>query len=490
MKTAAPLAVAPRLAQQSLLRVEHLSKRYGGTKALQDITFTITEGSVVGIVGPNGAGKTTLFDVLTGLSSLDTGAVWLANRRLGTDSLEQLARIGIVRTFQEISLPSDLTVAEYLALGETPATTSGVIRNLLAGSGEWQSAKDRARELAARIGISDKVNQRCSLLSLGEQRLLSVVRAIWSSPRLLLLDEPTQNCSPASIRTLKAMLAELKSRGSSVIVISHDHAFAHEISDRMLYMESGQISEVERRSNLNQSTWLTPKVADLIPCVPILQVRELDVAINRFRAVSDASLDIYPHRVTGITGANGAGKSTLLKGIVGLATRQKGQILLDGKDVSQLPPFSFATHGVGLMLQGARLPARLSVEDALRLAWEERGTYRNAMWSDVGDIEKLFERFPPVSRRRTARCGVLSAGELQMLALMMCIASRPRVLLLDEPSVGLHPSILESLFAWLTEATTRGLALVIVEQQVEALRRVAHSIITLDRGRIVEEVAQ
>jgi branched-chain amino acid transport system ATP-binding protein len=259
-------------------------------------------------------------------------------------------------------------------------------------------------------------------------------------------------------------------------------------------MDSGELINVD-----NEHVPNTPAHHHRCPAIPhkesspaLLEVRDLEVSVNGFSVVREISLDVKRGDVIGIIGPNGAGKSTLLRGILGLLPRTTGTVTFEGLDITPLPPFAVAKRGVSLMLQGARLAPRLTVQDAVDLCWKDGSSSPegSTVWEDLQSTQDLYLRFPAVSRRRFVHAGVLSAGEQQLLALMMSIARRPKLLLLDEPSVGLHPVVLRELFQWLGKLASRGLGLVVVEQHVEALSTIATQMVTVENGRAVSRTIQ
>jgi ABC-type branched-subunit amino acid transport system ATPase component len=483
-----------------MLVVSGLRKRYGRVLALDDVSFSIPAGCIVGITGPNGAGKTTLFDVLTGVTPADSGSAVYKGLRISGGSIEYLGRLGIVRTFQDGHLPSSLTVDEYLAL----ADASG--RNYIHGTksdnddriNAWRAGiVEEARTHIEAMRFTGTHKRTCGELPVGEQKLLTALRAILRKPQLLLLDEPTQSFSADWVRLLDKWLRLLCADGSSVLLISHDIQFAEGVCDRMLPMAFGKIMTESQRVGASSGTvhFAGKPTAIKHGRPPLLSVRQLDVQVNGFSIVHDVSIDIQAGEIIGIIGPNGVGKSTLLKAIIGLSERGSGTVHFEGVDLTSIRPVDLVRRGLSLVLQNARLAPRLRVAEALTLCWnrgERRGSRDTSSdpWRDLKTLDDLYLRFPLLASRRSVRAGVLSAGEAQLLVVAMAIALRPRVLFLDEPSVGLHPIALRDLFQWLSDLVEKGLALVIVEQRVPELKAVADRMYELKSGRLHKLLAR
>jgi ABC-type branched-subunit amino acid transport system ATPase component len=479
-----------------MLVVSGLRKRYGRVLALDDVSFSIRAGCIAGITGPNGAGKTTLFDVLTGVTPANSGSAVYKCLRISGCSIEDLGRMGIVRTFQDGHLPSSLTVDEYLALADAPS------RNYMHGTksddderiNAWRAAiVEEARTHIEAMRFAGTRKRTCGELPVGEQKLLTALRAVLRKPELLLLDEPTQSFSTDWVSLLAKWLRRLCADGSSVLLISHDIQFAEGVCDRMLPMAFGKITTEPQRVRASSGTvhFVGKPTAIEHGRTPLLSVRHLDVQVNGFSIVHDVSIDIHAGEIIGIIGQNGAGKSTLLRAIMGLSARGAGTVYFEGMDLTSVRPVDLVRRGLSLVLQNARLAPRLCVAEALTLCWN-RGTHRasgNATpdpWRHLKTLDDLYVRFPQLADRRSVRAGVLSAGEAQLLAVAMAIALRPRVLFLDEPSVGLHPVALLGLFRWFSDLVEKGLALVIVEQRVPELRAIAKRMFELQGGQFRE----
>lgn len=213
-----------------------------------------------------------------------------------------------------------------------------------------------------------------------------------------------------------------------------------------------------------------------------LEVTDLRVAYGDLVAVWGVSLDLRPGRITALVGRNGAGKTTLLSGICGLLPASAGRVVLAGDDVTGLPPWQRARRGLAIVQEGKRVFRELSVRENLLLGLRGR---RGRRADGERTVTELYERFPMLGQRREERAGALSGGQQQMLAIAAALAARPRVLLVDEPSSGLAPVVVDQVFDLLQGLRAEGLAILLVEQLVdEVLNGIADDVVVLDRGRV------
>lgn len=226
-----------------LLRVEAVSKHFGGIKALTDVSFSVRKGEIFGVIGPNGAGKTTLFNALTGLYQPDTGAIELDGVSLYRRKPHQILKTGFARTFQNIRLFHNMTALENVMVGRHTRTTSGVLAALLHTVHNRKEERDcaaYAMQLLNRVGIGKHAHSLAKNLSYGDQRRLEIARALASEPKLLALDEPAAGMNPNEKNALRELMVSLRSEGLTLMLIEHDVKLVMGICDRLVVLDYGE----------------------------------------------------------------------------------------------------------------------------------------------------------------------------------------------------------------------------------------------------------
>ena len=226
-----------------LLRVEAVSKRFGGLQALEDVSFAIAGGAIYGLIGPNGAGKTTLFNVLTGVYVPDAGRFAFAEADITGLPPHRIAVAGIARTFQNIRLFGNLSALENVMIGRHPRTRAGVIGAILRDRGtraEELAIVRRALELLDYVGIRPRANDRAASLPYGDQRRLEIARALATEPKLLAHDEPAAGMNPAERLALGELIRRIRGDGTTVLLIEHDVRLVMNVCDRVLVLDHGQ----------------------------------------------------------------------------------------------------------------------------------------------------------------------------------------------------------------------------------------------------------
>ena len=227
----------------SLLETAGLTRRFAGLTAVDQVDLAVTEGSIHAVIGPNGAGKTTLFNLISGLVPPSDGAIRFAGQDISQLPVHRRAGLGMARTFQNIRIFASMTVLENVLTGLHSSLDSGLGAVILRLPGFRRAESDavsRARAMLELVGLTDKAESRAAALPYGDQRRLEIARALASSPRLLLLDEPAAGMNPAETDALKALVRRIREAGTTVLLVEHDMGFVMDLSDRITVLTFGR----------------------------------------------------------------------------------------------------------------------------------------------------------------------------------------------------------------------------------------------------------
>jgi len=490
------------------LDVQGISKSFGGVKALRDVTLHAEPKRVTALIGSNGSGKTTLLNLICGYITPDAGVIQIDGKDVTALRANQIAHRGVGRTFQTPSIPTGVTVRDVVASGGYYRDHVGFAYSILRLPRYWRALRGDRRRAAAllkQVGLGDLALTEAAKLPLGTRRLVEVVRALCGEPGVVLLDEPASGLNEDEVARLGEILRAVAAAGTTVILIEHNFRFVASISDEIHVLHLGQLlasgtpQEIRRdpkviESYLGQSPEASmegqaaaapsraPAVDSGLSSEPLLRVENIDSGYGDLRVLRDLSLDIAPGTIEVVLGRNGVGKTTLLKAIAGLLPVTTGSVLLEDHPVGHARPYRRAASGICLVQEGKRIFRQRTVWQNILL-----GSYSVRMSRSERSewCAKIMSDFPILVERRDERAGGLSGGQQQMVALAQALASRPKVLLLDEPSAGLAPAIVDDLFQRLRTLADEGLTVLLVEQLAEKALSIADHVTVLDAGKII-----
>ncbi len=493
---------------RSSLRIEGVTKSFGGVRALDNIDMTVLGGSVTALVGSNGSGKTTLLNVISGLADPDSGTVQLDGTELLGVPAEKRARGGLARTFQTPLLPKGLTVREAIAAG---CTWSG---NSPQPGGDRTWIRRRKRLLLARTeaaievaGIGHLAEREVSTLSLGAQRLTELARAIAGESQIILMDEPASGLSEDERKALISVFSRVIGLGTTVLLVEHNIEFVRSVAQRVFALDLGNViasgapdevfdAESVKAAFLGEGPGehVRAAMSDVRPTshkrlaadsMELLTISGLTGGYGKNICVADVSLSVGEGRVCGVVGANGAGKTTLLRLVAGVLQPRSGTVNLRGEEITQLPMHLRSRIGVALV-EPKQIFGSLTVQENLEVAaFALRGRKTVA----PAATEAQYEMFPALATRRKTTAGLLSGGQQQMLAIACALVGEPSLLLLDEPLTGLAPSIADLILGKLLEICTTGIGVLLVEQEINRALAVADEVSIMVNGGIVETTA-
>lgn len=487
--------------QPMILTVRGLGKSFGGVHAVDAIDFDLAAGELLAMIGPNGAGKSTTFNMINGQLRADRGSIKFAGTEIVGRVPREIWRLGVGRTFQIAQTFLSLTVIENVQMALLAHAGQ-------AGSGLKPSAsleRLQAAELLEKLGMLDQAERACADLAYSDVKRVELAMALANDPKLLLMDEPTAGMGPAERQALMALVKRLADeRAMAVLFTEHSMDVVFDYADRMMVLARGRlIAQGEPQTIRNhpevqavyfgtgtsfetkpQTEVLEEPQRSVQQTQTLLEVKQLSAWYGYAQALFDVSLEVKRGEVVALMGRNGAGKSTTMKSIMGLLPKRTGQICFLDKDILALAPHQIAARGLGFVPEDRRIFTDLTVLENLETGRSAPRTWPDGESAPVWTVQRLFELFPNLGEMPQRPGGKMSGGEQQMLTVARTLMGNPFLVLLDEPSEGVAPLIVEQMAKMILSLKAQGVSILLCEQNLHFAALVCDRAYVLEKGQI------
>jgi branched-chain amino acid transport system ATP-binding protein len=471
----------------AMLEVSGLTKRFGGLVAVKDIGFTVNSGEILGLIGPNGSGKSTAMKAIVGIEKPNAGSVRVDGVEVAGWPSHRIARLGVGMVFQHSRPLHRQTVLENITLALLPDS----LLHLFHDSG----TEARARRIADRVGLTPVLERLPSTLPFADLRRMEVAKAIARDPKVVLVDEPFAGLTSKETETFAGLIRELRDSGHAILLVDHNVKSVAALADRVFAMYVGEriaegtVDEVMHDETVRRvylggklETAARKESSFTDRDTPFLQVAGLNVFYGKAQALEDVSLHVHKGEFVSVVGLNGAGKTTLFNAISGMVP-YSGEIHREGRPLSGQSAAAIARDGIVQSPEGRDLFTDMSVRENLDMG----GQHLDAATAKER-IEWLFDLFPILRTRQKQSAGTLSGGEQQMLTIARSLMMNPDLLILDEPTLGLAPVILEQISKALEQLRqTTPITVLLGEQNVTFALPHADRVYVLEHARIVWE---
>lgn len=485
----------------ALLKVSSLSKRFPGVQALDGVSLELMGGEVLGLLGENGAGKSTLLKILSGADRPDSGTIEYLGQRLRLLSPHHSQSLGIVTIYQEFSLFPSLSVAENIFIGRQPGRARFV---------GWRRMREQSRALTDRLGLGLDPDALVSTLSVAEQQMVEIARALSMDSRLIIMDEPTSALSDTEVRRLFQIIDDLKAQGLGIIFVTHRLEEVPEICDRVTVLRDGRKVGEGAVGELDTDAIIRMMVGRDVDRTGRRRERRVlgtvALSVHGFtrgggalgthaRGLDDISFSLHRGEILGIAGLVGAGRTDLARAIFGADPIDRGWIEIDGKPAAIASPVDAIRHGIGLLPEDRKQQA-LFLGLAVRQNFSIAALGKLLRWKVfVREDEelRLMERYRKSLNIRMAGpeqiIANVSGGNQQKVVLARWLALEPKVLIVDEPTRGIDVAAKAEVHHLLDEMAAGGMAIIVISSELPEILAVSDRIITMREGAITGEIA-
>lgn len=470
------------------LKLEHVSKRFPGVRALDNIQLAVKPGEVHALVGENGAGKSTLIKILAGIYKPDEGAeITIEGQKFSSLTPKLSIHCGIIVIYQDFSLFPNLTVAENICISEQMEKPGATVN--------WKEMRERTKHVLEMLHVDLDPEAQLETLSTARQQLVAIARALACDAKLIIMDEPTSTLSGSEVQMLFQIIRDLKARGISILFVSHKLDELFQIADRFTIIRDGQFVAAHSKEELDEEMLINLMVGRKVEFThqgaekigdTVMEVKGL----SRAGCFRDVSFQLHEGEILSITGLVGAGRTEVLQAICGIAAADAGEILIGGKPAKIRNMRDAVRYGIGYVPEN-RLTEGLvlskSVEDNIVMTvyralrgkmglLSSKKKHQEAMqW-----IERLAIRpgYPDMAVQK------LSGGNQQRVVISKWLATKPRILLIDEPTNGIDVGAKSEIHALMRALSAQGMAILMVSSELTEVQSISDRVLVMRRGRI------
>ncbi|HMQ51342.1 MAG TPA: sugar ABC transporter ATP-binding protein [Anaerolineae bacterium] len=486
------------MSNNSFLKMEGITKNYPGVQALKAVNFEVARGEIHALVGENGAGKSTLMKILTGAQLPDAGQITFQQQPVKIDSPAVAQNLGISMIHQELSLIPYLTVGQNIFLGREPGGT-------LPGFVAWSTLYAQAQQLLDRLNVSVEARAEVQGLSIAQQQMVEVAKALSLKARLIAMDEPTSALSERETDILFEVMRSLKAQGVSIIFISHRLEEVFQIADRVTVLRDGQfigtvpVSELDEGRvvemmvgrQLAETIYQRDTQFDSAAQPVILAVRDL----SEGQELRGVNLTLHQGEILGIAGLVGAGRTALAETLFGLRPATRGSIELAGQPVKLHTPSQAIRLGLGFVPEDRKLQG-LFMNMAVR---------ENIIVSDLADVTRWgwlsFSQANRLAGEFVKKLGIrtpgllqtvrnLSGGNQQKVIIARWLTLKPRILILDEPTRGIDVGAKAEIHALMHQLAESGVGVLMISSELPEVLGISDRIVVMHEGQVVKEFSR
>ena len=475
-----------------LLSATGISKAFPGVQALANVSIHIDRGEILAVVGENGAGKSTLMKILAGVYTADASAIDFDARPVAIRSVKDAERLGIVLIHQELNLAGHLDIAGNIFLGREP-TWGGFL-----GFIDQKRIHEGAAHITKRLGLTASPRTLVHDLSIGQQQLVEIARALSLQSRLLILDEPTSSLTESETYLLFTVLRELKQDGISILYISHRLKEVETIADRVVVLRDGKNAGELQRGNITHQAIVQRMVGRELKQFfqrhrteaesrnpPVVQVQDV-----RWSASQEGiEFSIRSGEIVGMAGLMGSGRTELAETLFGVRAMMAGSVAIDGQPITIHRPADAIRAGIFLIPEDRRLDGLIlddSVKHNISITTLSSLSRLGFLQTDREQqlAQAMCERFKVRTPNTTQIVGNLSGGNQQKVVLAKWLSQTPRLLILDEPTRGIDVGAKSEIYALMDELAQQGAAILMISSDLEEILGMSDRVLVMHEGRL------
>ena len=474
------------MSEHVLLQMKNIHKSFPGVKALQAVDFELSAGEVHALLGENGAGKSTLIKVLGGIYIAEEGEIFIDGKKVNIDSVNASHENGIAIIHQELVLVPHMTVAENIFLGREPG-------------GRWvnhQKMEKDAQELLDAYGLNFKSDTLIKNLTIAQQQMVEIIKAISYNSRILVMDEPTSSISDKEVSFLFETMRTLTAKGVGIIYISHKMSELEQICDRVTVMRDGMYVGTEIVKETNKDRLIAMMVGreltnyytrDFLPQNKEVVLRCENIADGKM--AKGASFEVHKGEIVGFAGLVGAGRSETMKAVFGLTSGSTGEVYVDGQKAMIKSPVDAIKYGIALVPEDRKLKGLYKVQSVrfnstIEVLSEFIGKFRVNADKEEEITQKYIDMMATKTPSQDQKIGNLSGGNQQKVMIGRWLATSPKILILDEPTRCVDVGAKAEIYGIMNELAKQGMSIIMISSELPEILNMSDRIYVMCEGQV------
>ncbi|MBE5933507.1 MAG: sugar ABC transporter ATP-binding protein [Lachnospiraceae bacterium] len=469
------------------IEMKGINKSFGSNQVLKDAGFLLKDGEVHALMGENGAGKSTLMKILTGVYTKDSGTVIVDGEEVSYKTPQEAEKAGIVFIYQELNVLFDLTVVENLFMGKEITKGLGVC--------DMKAMKAKAKEVMDKVGVNIPVDAVMSDLSVGQQQMVEICKALMVDAKVIIMDEPTAALTESETEGLFKVINSLRKKGVSIVYISHRMEEIFALCDRITILRDGQYIDTKEIKDLTMDDvvqmMIGREIGERFPSRDV----EIGGEVLRVEGLSsgklfhDVNFSVKAGEVLGVAGLMGAGRTEIMQAIFGNLKKDGGKIFIDGEEVTIKNPRQAIAAGIGFITEDRKTEGLLlekSIAENIEIANLDRVSTHNVLNKTKQEnlVKKGIEDFRVKCFGPWHECNNLSGGNQQKVVLAKWVATNPKILILDEPTRGVDIGAKKEIYNVINDLAAKGVAVIMVSSELPEVLGMSDRIMVVREGEV------
>ena len=469
------------------LELKNISKNFHGVKALQDVDFQLKENSIHALLGENGAGKSTLVKILCGVYQPDSGSILLNNKQQSISDPSISLSLGISAIHQESVMFDELTVTENIFIGNHLTKSNGLV--------DWSSMQDKTHQLLKDLEANIEPNEKIKDLSIAQRHIVQISRSLIHDADIVIMDEPTASLSQKEINELYAIVRNLKNQNKSIVFISHKLDEVMEVCDEFTVLRDGELIKSDLISNTNKDQLITHmagrEVNQIFPKNNVTIENEIFEVRNLFKKTQfkNINFNLRKKEILGFYGLVGSGRTEIMKSIFGITKLDEGEILFNDQKISITKPSDAIDQGIVYLSEERQqlgMTGLMSVKDNINMAIMDRNSnfYVMNTLKEIKNASAMQEKLNIKVSYWSQLTQSLSGGNQQKTVIAKWLSTKPKVLILDEPTKGIDVRSKSAVHEFMGELVEEGMSIMMISSELPEILGMCDRVVVMYKGLI------